>query len=122
MRLFLKRRRRDEGMGELILRAYGGVIGRGVLVIFALWLTAYTGLVLRVAGERLVSYVYNDTGWIIFAAVIIGSVMDRGAGAGEQPREDGGSIFPHRDGSAHHCIPVFGGRYQTRQPPPRHLL
>jgi hypothetical protein len=94
MRLFLKRRRRDEGMGELILRAYGGVIGRGVLVIFALWLTAYTGLVLRVAGERLVSYVYNDTGWIIFAAVILAASWIAALGRVNSLARTAGVFFP----------------------------
>ena len=70
-RLFLKHRTGEIGLGDVMLRAFGPVFGRVMLIAFALWLDVCTGIVLRTAGERLVSYVYNDMSWVVFAAVIL---------------------------------------------------
>ena len=70
--LFLLTDRLSRGgtLDELFRRVYGKAAGGGVTVIFVLWMIFYTGLVLRVAGDRLVSCVYSSSHWAIFAAVI----------------------------------------------------
>ena len=62
--------RRPEPLDGLFRLAFGKAVGGAVTIIFVSWITFYTGLALRVAGERLVSCVYGEAHWAVFAAVI----------------------------------------------------
>lgn len=66
----MKTRNQNEGLTHIILKAFGPWFGRAIAILFALWLIFYLSFVLRMASERLVSYVYNDESWMIFALVI----------------------------------------------------
>ena len=56
---FLSQRREGEGMAELILRGFGGVLGKAVLVILALYFLLYCGFLLRSGADRYVSAIYT---------------------------------------------------------------
>ena len=71
IRLLTKKRNEGQGLTHIILRAFGPWFGRLIAVVFALWLTFYLGFVQRMAAERLVSYLYNDDKWVIFALVML---------------------------------------------------
>ena len=57
-----RRMRPGESMAGLMLRAYGPVLGRIVLFLYAAWLLFYAGYVLRSGAERLAAAVYRQSG------------------------------------------------------------
>lgn len=71
IRGLMKKRADGDGLSQIIFKAYGPWFGRVITVIFVLWLTFLTGFTLRIAAERLISYIYNDSYWTAFAAVIL---------------------------------------------------
>lgn len=71
LRPLLKNRLPDEGLGQLLERSLGKAAGKAVAALCALWLTFYTGFVLRSAAERLLSAVYGEGNTIVFIIVSI---------------------------------------------------
>ena len=67
----MKNRAPGEGLSHVILKAFGPILGRVITVIFILWLTFYTGFVLRTAVERLLSTVYTNSNGTAFTLVIL---------------------------------------------------
>ena len=67
---FMDCRADNEGMGELILRALGGRMGKAVLTLFALWFTLYAGFVLRSGAERFITTVYPNSSPAVFSVVL----------------------------------------------------
>lgn len=67
----LKNRAEGEGLSHIIVKTFGRWFGRTVNFIFVLWLTFYTGFVLRTAVERLLSTVYTNSSEIAFTIVIL---------------------------------------------------
>lgn len=67
---FMECRADSEGMGELILRALGGRMGKPVLTLFALWFTLYAGFVLRSGAERFITTVYPNSSSAVFSVVL----------------------------------------------------
>ncbi len=63
--------RPGEGMGGLLRRWLGPVMGRVVPALYAAWFLFYGGFILRSGAERLVSTVYASSGQGLFAAVTI---------------------------------------------------
>ncbi len=85
---------REGTADELFRRVYGKTAGGVVTVIFVLWMIFYTGLVLRVAGDRLVSCVYSSSHWAIFAAVIAAVSAFAAAGGAKALTRTAGLLLP----------------------------
>ena len=77
---FMKRRRTQEGLGELILRTNGRAAGGVILGTAALFLVYCCGFILRSGAERFISTVYPDAPPLPFEAVmlVIGTVAALG--------------------------------------------
>ncbi len=67
--------RPGEGMGELLMRWLGPVLGRTVLLVFAAWFLFYAGFILRSGAERLVATVYPSSGVDPFIFTLLGMCM-----------------------------------------------
>ena len=63
---FLEKREAQVGLPELILRQLGNKLGRGLLIIFALWFCFYGGFLLRSSADRLVVTIYPHSGSAVF--------------------------------------------------------
>ncbi len=72
---FLKNRGEDEGLTHMFMRALGSRCGKAVALLFALWLTVYSGFVLRSAAERLLSAVYENGGSALFIVLTLAVVV-----------------------------------------------
>lgn len=68
----VKNRREKEGMGELVLRSVGPVAGRVILILMVLWLTLYSGFVLRISAERMLASVFEKGGMTVFIIITLG--------------------------------------------------
>lgn len=68
--LFLARRKEDESLAELILRALGQRTGRAALFLFGLWFCLYGAFTLRAGSERIISTMYPDSGAALFTATM----------------------------------------------------
>lgn len=71
MRPLLLALRPGEGMADLILRVYGGAVGRAVLAAYGVWMLFYAGFILRSGAERLSSVVYRQSGTMPFILVML---------------------------------------------------
>ena len=58
LKLLFRTKQEGEGLGEIILKALGGTLGRALLMLYALWALFYAGFLLSSGGERLASTVY----------------------------------------------------------------
>ncbi|MCD8323160.1 MAG: GerAB/ArcD/ProY family transporter [Oscillospiraceae bacterium] len=72
---FCRHMRPGEGMGELLMRWLGPVLGRTVLLIFAGWFLFYAGFILRSGAERLVATVYPSSGVEPFVFTLLGMCL-----------------------------------------------
>ena len=61
-----------EGLGELLIRAFGEVLGRLVCGLYFLWLLLSMCAALRLYGERFLSTAYSGTPLYLFFAVLLG--------------------------------------------------
>lgn len=68
---FLKNRNEGEGLADMIIRALGGVAGKAVLILYALWLIVCTSFILRSGGERMLSTVYENGSLPFYMVVMI---------------------------------------------------
>ena len=71
LRALLKNRAPGEGLGQMFERSLGKAMGKVVSILCVLWLTLYTGFVLRSAAERLLSAVYGEGNTILFIIISI---------------------------------------------------
>ena len=80
MSSFLKNRRENEGLADVIIKSLGRVAGKTVLAVYGFWLIFYTGFYLRVSAERLLSSVYRSGGMTPFLIVglLISFIAARG--------------------------------------------
>ena len=80
IRKFLANCGPDEALGDLIIKAAGGVAGRIALVIIGLWLVFYTGFVAKSSAERLISSIYpnGQSGLFVAALIAVSSYMASG--------------------------------------------
>lgn len=69
--VFLKNRNEDEGLADMIIRALGNIPGKIVLCVYAVWLAAYSGFILRSGGESLLSTVYKNGSLNFYLVVMI---------------------------------------------------
>lgn len=67
----MKKRKEEEGLADVFMKAIGKTCGKIVLVLYALWLIFYTGFILRTAAERLLSSVYENGSITIFVVVTL---------------------------------------------------
>ena len=81
MSAFLRHRRENEGLGEMIVRAVGQTPGRAVLLFSGLYFAAYSGFILRSGADRFVSTVYPASSpWpFVFVMLFIGLVAALGS-------------------------------------------
>lgn len=71
MRFLRGRMRPGEGMANLILRVFGPILGRLVLVVYGAWFLLYAGFILRSGAERLTATVYQRSGTDPFIIVML---------------------------------------------------
>lgn len=69
LRAYGRYMRPGEGMGGLLFRWLGPVVGRIVLVLYALWFLFYAGFILRSGAARLVSTIYPNSEPALFILV-----------------------------------------------------
>ena len=68
---FMKTRREDEGLGELILRRNGRALGSALLLIAAAYLLLSSGFILRTGAHRLNSTIYPAAGpWMFMLTML----------------------------------------------------
>jgi hypothetical protein len=60
-----------EGLGELMLRAFGSGFGRLVCAVYFLWMLFNLCVALRLYGERFMSTAYRDTSLSLFLVVLL---------------------------------------------------
>lgn len=76
MSYFMKSRSEGEGLIHLIIRSVGNVAGKAAVLLITLWLIFYSGFLLRTAGERLLSDVYENGKFLTFIALtLLAAVM-----------------------------------------------
>ena len=80
MRKFMKNCGPEEALGDLIIKAIGSTAGRIVLTLLGLWLTFYTGFVVKSSAERLISSIYpnGQSGLFVVALIAVSSYMASG--------------------------------------------
>ena len=59
-----------EGLADVIIKSIGKRAGKAVLMLMVLWLTFYTGFVIKSGAERLISSIYPNGHTGLFTAVI----------------------------------------------------
>ena len=72
---FLGRRREGEGLAELTLRCLDGPLGRGMLLLYAVWLLVYGGFVLRSGADRYVITIFPHSDDVAFAVTLGGLAL-----------------------------------------------
>ena len=77
---FMKNRGPDEALGDMIVKALGNIAGKAVLVLILLWLTFYTGFIVKSSAERLLSSIYpnGQPGLFVITALAVGVWMSLG--------------------------------------------
>ena len=68
---FLKARRENEGLADIILRCLGKKAGKAVCLIILLWLVFYSGMMLRAGCERFLSTIFTDGNLFVFMVVTL---------------------------------------------------
>ena len=72
----IKNRDETQGLSDLILCSLGRPVGIAVCVLSAVWITIYSGFILRTSAERLISCVYPKSSLAaIFVVMILLAVM-----------------------------------------------
>lgn len=67
---FMDMRNEGEGLSELSLRALGGNQGKAALIIESAWLLLYSGFVLRISADRMMTTIYPYSSPKIFIIVM----------------------------------------------------
>lgn len=60
-----------EGMADVIMRFFGPVFGRIMLILYGAWFLFYAGFILRSSGERLTATVYQKSGVDPFIIIML---------------------------------------------------
>lgn len=68
---FMKNSGPDEGLGDMIVKATGKVIGKMLLVLITLWLIFYTGFIVKSSAERLISSIYPNGQPALFIITLV---------------------------------------------------
>ena len=68
---FRRHMRPGEGMGGLLRRWLGPVLGRLVLCVFAAWFLFYAGFILRSGAERLTATIYPSSEPLLFIFIML---------------------------------------------------
>ncbi len=75
MNLLRRQLRPGEGTANLILRYFGPVLGRLVLLVYGAWFLFYAGFILRGGAERLAATVYQQSNTDPFLLVMLALCM-----------------------------------------------
>lgn len=71
MNALRRRTRPGEGMANVILRVFGPIFGRLLLVLYGVWFLFYAGFILRSGAERLAATVYQQSELDPFIVVML---------------------------------------------------
>lgn len=71
----MKNRGDNEGLADIIIRAVGKPVGKIAITLIALWLTFYSGFILRSAAERLLASVFENGSITVFIIVTLATSL-----------------------------------------------